>query len=258
MPFLHTRAGALSAADRAAARGKRVLFMLPPAGAVPQEILKPADLLKSAGVNVTFATLDEGGVRFDPLSIALAVLESPWDPTLRSWWRAHRSRAWDGLPSLRRMARDGSLDAWLGAFEMIVVPGGHGRRYAAFIRDPLLVETVAGFFTRRRVVGLVCHGPYVAALPEAGKLISGRAVACWPRWVERLLRPLPWLGTYMVPYGRPVGELLTAAGAVVYDSFGPSRRAHAVTDGQLVTARGPWSMSIFADAALAALARSGA
>lgn len=183
---------------------------------------------------------------------------SLWNPTLKLAWKAWNENRFSGLPSLRSMAADGRLDAWLRGFDAIVIAGGHGRVYSDFIHDPLIVDAVAGFHAAGRIVGLMCHSPLTATLPgrHGPGFIAGKTVTCWPRSIEWSCGVIPWLGRYLMPFGRPVGALLEEAGARVHDSIRPERRVHAAVDGRLVTARRPWSMRAFASTLMTALADS--
>lgn len=252
----HASPTPLSPEVLARVKDRRVLFLLAATGQVPQETVLPIDAFERSGVTVECATLDGGRVRFDPLSVALAWFEALWNPTLRLLTRARREKRFTNLPSLRAMAAAGQLDKWLGRFDAVVVPGGHGRVYAGFVRDPLIIDAVAGFYAEGRVVGLLCHGPLTAALPgrRGPGFVAGKTVTCWPRGVERILGAVPFVGAYLMPFGRPVGALLEEAGARVHDSALSRRRVHAAVDGRLVTGSGPWSAGTFVHAMLHVLA----
>ncbi len=247
---------ALSADVLGRVKGRRVLFLLAAAGQVPQEILIPAEGFEKASIKVAFSSLDGGDICLDPLTIGVAWLEAPWNPTARLLRRFRREGRFSSLPSLRAMDTDGTLDRWLGGFDAVVVAGGHGRAYSAFIRDPLVIDTVAGFHAAGRVAGLLCHSPLVAALPgrRGPGFAAGKAVTCWPRWTETLFGLIPFLGRYMMPFGHPVRTLLEEAGVHVHDPPMPRRPVHAVVDGRLVTGRGPWSTRAFAHAVVLAVA----
>jgi hypothetical protein len=76
----------------------------------------------------------------------------------------------------------------------------------------------------------------------------------WPRAADRFNRSIPFIGPFLVPYARPVGESLARAGADVHDGMRHFPRVHAAIDGRLVTARGPWSDGPFVAALLHVLA----
>jgi putative intracellular protease/amidase len=227
-------------------------MLLAARGTNVQEALKPLALLEQAGCPVTLAGLDGGTVRFDPLCNLLAVFESPWDPTWRLLRQARRDGRLDNLASLRDLERNGGLDAWLDGFAGLIVPGGHGEIFNAFLRNPLVLQVVGRFLAQDKALALICHAPIIATLvpSEEKPLARGRTITCWPRGYERAFSLLPVIGRYLVPCGRPVGDLLSEAGATVVDSVLPWRRVHAAIDGRLITGRGPWSSGAVAAALL--------
>lgn len=235
-------------------RGAKVLVPVA-AGMAAQEIFKPAEVLARYGCDVTFATLRGGSARLDLLCNAIALCEAAWDPTFRLTRRAAREGTLRNLPSIDELcARGASLDD----FDALLVAGGHGGAYAAFLRDPLLHEVVRGFLRPERAIGMLCHAPILLSLMErdGAALVAGRLVTCWPRSYERALGALPWLGPFFKPFGTTVGEALERAGGHVHDPGLPAHPVHAAIDGSLVTGRGPWSTTAFATALLSVLART--
>lgn len=244
----------LDARERAGIGGKRILVLLAAAGHAAQEVLKPVDAFERSGCSVTFASLDGGPVRLDPLCNVLAFAECAWDRTLRLLLRARRRRTLRDLPSLRarRAGTRGEFERWLGGFDAVMVPGGHGGTFAGFVRDPIIAETIASFAERGAPIGLQCHAVVAGALAGTPNvpLARGRTVTCWPRRYEARLARLPLLGRYLQPFGRPAASLLDDAGALVHDESG----VYAAVDGTLITSRGPWNTAVFATAFLRALA----
>ena len=234
-------------------------MLLANAGHVAQETLKTAWFLRRAGCAVTFLALHGGNVRLDPLCDALAAAEAVWDPTLRLRFRARREGWLRDLPSIAELHRAQPNFVWLDSYDAVVVPGGHGSVFGAFLRDQRIIDAVAYAYQTGRTVGLLCHGPVVGALPSTfgPAILQGQAIACWPRLYETALGLLPGIGRYFVPAGQPVGRLAAQAGAEVHDAVLPGRRRHAMASGRLVTGRGPWSIRPFTDALLAALQLTG-
>lgn len=255
-PRLLERPFELSASEAARVRGRRVLLALAHRGHVPQEVLKPMARLEAAGCEVTPACLDADHVQFDFLTTMLAVLEGLWDPTIRLLARASRRGRFRNVPSLRDLERTGQLASWLDRFDAVIVPGGHGRVLDEFFHDPIVLATIRHFHRSERAVGLICHATLIAAqADEAGDaLCRDRVMVSWPRAADRFNRSIPLLGPFLVPYARPVGESLARAGAHVHDGMRHFPRVHAAIDGQLVTARGPWSDGPFVAALLHVLA----
>jgi protease I len=106
-------------------------------------------------------------------------------------------------------------------WDALLIPGGLIN--PDFLRTEAdAVALVRGFVGEGKVVGAICHGPWL--LVEAD-VLRGRRVTCW----------------------RSIRTDLRNAGAEVVD-------APVVTDGRLVTAVGPDDAAAFADALLAAVA----
>ncbi|WP_294174603.1 DJ-1/PfpI/YhbO family deglycase/protease [uncultured Sphingomonas sp.] len=121
----------------------------------------------------------------------------------------------------RRLAPDLTIaDAQADDWDALLIPGGLIN--PDFLRTQVdSVDLVRGFVTAGKVVGAICHGPWL--LVEAD-VLRGRRVTCW----------------------RSIRTDLRNAGAEVVD-------APVVTDGRLVTAVGPDDAATFADALLAAM-----
>ena len=245
----------LSSSDRAKVRDRAIVMILANRGHCVQEVLKPAQKLEAAGCTIVFASLDGGEVRFDPLCNILAQMERAWDPTARLLRSARGRGRLADLPSLRQLASRGQLEGWQSRFDAIVVPGGHGETFAAFMRDRLVTGLVDQFLSSGRVTALMCHAVVIAAwLTDHGAAaVAGRTVTCWPRAYEEVERRIPVLGRYLAPLGATVASQLEKKGSRVLDSIMPGRHVNAVIDGNLVTGRGPWSADAFAAGVVNAL-----
>jgi protease I len=111
-------------------------------------------------------------------------------------------------------------DAQPEEWDALLIPGGLIN--PDFLRtQPDAVDLVRGFVRAGRVVGAICHGPWLLVEADA---VRGRRVTCW----------------------RSIRTDLRNAGAEVVD-------APVVTDGRLVTAVGPDDAAAFADAVLEVL-----
>jgi putative intracellular protease/amidase len=223
-----------------------VLVLLSRRGHAVQETLPVVDELKRLGIDVALGTESGGDVQFDPVCNALALGEIAWSPSWRLLREAQRSGA---LRNVERPA--GSIADWVKRFDAIVIPGGHGRVFGSFVRSATVSEAIHAFAAAQKPVGLVCHAVAAASFPgPSGEapLGSGREVTCWPRAMERVLGALPFIGRYFIPFGTYAQDLVETVTTRVRCSALPWRMPHAVVDGGLVTAWGPWSGPPFARA----------
>ncbi|HVC20191.1 MAG TPA: DJ-1/PfpI family protein [Vicinamibacterales bacterium] len=247
-PILVRRAGDLPPIERKALAGTRVLLFLSPSGHAVQETLVPVAVLREAGVGVHLATWDARAIRFEPVGNLMA-FAAPWSTSLRSLWAAWRTGELRHVTPLRNLEDDGLLGGCLRGFDALVIPGGHGPVFAEFLLGEPVRALLRTFAESGRIVGLVCHA--TAAAGEAGR---GREMTCWPRPYERVLGALPLLGDYFAPLGRPAEDFVAAVASRVHTSARPWKMPHAVIDGNLVTAWGPWSARLFALALMNRLA----
>jgi putative intracellular protease/amidase len=237
--------------DTSSLAGRKVLFLVPAYGGVPQETLNPVAFLEQLGISVQFASVAGGSVSFDPLCRVLAWLEWLWSPTLGLLRQFERGRRLEQLVSLRDLEQGGKLAEWLLSFDAVLVPGGHGQGLANFLNDPTIVNTVSLMAEAGKVVGIECHSVILATrvVDASGQSLTDRfECVCWPAALERPLSWLPFLGRYLSPLGRPVEHLVRAAGGKVHRAFWPWNMPHAVIHGLLVTSWGPWSTRAFAAA----------
>ena len=235
--------------------GLRVLVLLCRAGHSCQEALLLMSHLRSAGADVTIAGLDTTPVRLDRTCTVIAWLERLWSPAWRLLQEARSTGALDQRRSLADLDGAGELDQWVRRFDAVVIPGGHGIELDRFLHDPLVLGVVERVYACGGVVGLQCHATLVAALVRTGDttLADGRHMVCWPRRPEALLGALPFVSTTYQPFGRPVEDLLVAAGARVHREGGALRGPQAAIDGRVVSSRGPWSVDAFSAALVRAV-----
>lgn len=253
-PIVWTRQAPPAPLSAGSLARRRVLVVLAPAGHATQEVLIPADRLATAGAELTFATIGADTVRLDPLCNALAVAEAAWSPTLALVARAARRGTLRGMIDLRRLVAEGELSAWLRGFDAVVVPGGHGAAFAAFVGDPLLARVLGELHDGGAWIGLVCHAVVAGARAlraDGERLLAGHQVTCWPASWERPLSRLPWIGPYLSPFPTTAEDEVRAVAAAVHTT---GALPVAVRHGRVVTTWGPWTCDAFADALGGALA----
>ena len=140
----------------------RVLIPLPERDFDPTEAAVSWDVLRAAGIDVTFATPDSGRASADPMMIDGRGL-----PIVGPMLRANR----DARDAYARLERDPAYGAPLayadlraGDFDGLLLPGGHrARGMRAYLESPVLQRFVASFFESGRPVAAICHGVVLAA-----------------------------------------------------------------------------------------------
>jgi putative intracellular protease/amidase len=152
-----------------------------------------------------------------------------------------------------------------GAFDGLILPGGHAPGMRQYLGSAQLQEQVAAFWALNRPVGAICHGVLVLARtkdPATGKsVIADRRTTCLPKYMERsAFLATAWRrGRYYRTYPEYVEDEVRGALSDPSRQFerGPrvlSKRgtatddspAFVVTDGRYVSARWPGDAYAFA------------
>ncbi len=239
---------------------RRVIVPLPDRDFDVTEVAVPWRLLTRAGHDVIFAT-ERGGAApaCDPLLLTGVVFgKLGADPEPREFYR-----------ELERSAEFASPIPWEaidpGAFDGLLLPGGHAPGMKQFLGSPLLQAKVAEFWALERPVAAICHGVLVLARardPRTGRsLLHDRRTTCLPAYMERLAHALTFwkLGRYYRTYPETVEAEVRAALADPRSQFvrGPltlgargtaadDRAAFVVEDRGYVSARWPGDAWLFA------------
>jgi putative intracellular protease/amidase len=234
------------AVELRAPRRRKVLLLMSRRGTATHEALVPLAELTTAGVSVVVGSDEAGDVEFDWACNLLASAERLWSPV-------HDLRVELGR-ELRAHEVDVSDLDWLDRFDAVLIPGGHGREYGAFITSSFVQQVVRAFAGRDKLVALQCHSVVAAALdgPRGETPVGfGRQVTCWPASVERMLGRLPFVGRHFLPLGKLTEELVAPVTGRMHVAANPRRMPHVVVDGPLVTSWGPWSGRLMAQTLLA-------
>ncbi len=237
----------------------RVLIPLPDHDFDVTEVAVPWKLFREAGHTVTFAA-ERAGTRpaCDPLLLSGVLFgQLGADPEPKSYYG-----------ELAASPELGATIAWdaidVGAFDALVLPGGHAPGMRQYLASEALQAKVAAFFASGRPVGAICHGVLVAA--RAGAL-RGKRTTCLPKYMERSAYFLTaWkLGRYYRTYPAYVEDEVKSLLASPDDFVrGPRtltargtrsdhRAAFVVEDGAYVSARWPGDAYLFAERMLARL-----
>ncbi len=133
-----------------------------------------------------------------------------------------------------------------GAYDAVVVPGGHGPVEDLY-KDPDMGRVLVEADRAGKVIAAVCHGPaaLLAARDEKGRWpFAGRKMTALSDEEEiefGTAENAPWL----------LADTLRKRGAVFEQ--GPNWRAHVVKDGNLLTGQNPQSSASLAEVVIAAL-----
>jgi len=257
------------AADTATGpRRRRVLVALPQRGFDPTEAAVPVRCLLDAGVDVEFCTPAGGEAACDPIMITgrgLYLLK--WSMRADAHGRhAYKQLEAGGALAATKTYAD-AFGAGTGAYDGLLLPGGHCPDMRPYLEDAALRAFAAAFVASGKPVAAVCHG--VVVLARAG-VLRGRRVTALPSWMETTAHTLTraWMGDYYKTYPgtsveAEVTEALGPDGAFAPGPLGFARDApgalaagFVVEDGNLLTARWPGDTHALGAAFVAKLSRA--
>jgi putative intracellular protease/amidase len=243
-----------------------VLVPLPDRDFDVTEVAVPWRLLTDAGHEVVFATEAGATPEADPLlldGVVFGQLGAEAEPKqfYRELQDAPRYRQPLSYPDIRP-----------GAFDGLLLPGGHAKGMRQYLASTQLQSKVAGFWALGRPVGAICHGVLVLARttdPATGRsVIAAKRTTCLPKYMERAaFMSTAWRrGRYYRTYSEYVEDEVRAALDDPATQFerGPrvlSKRGTAtddsgtfvVQDGSYVSARWPGDAYLFSKKLLARL-----
>jgi putative intracellular protease/amidase len=238
---------------------RRILIPLPDTDFDVTEVSVPWRLLTDAGHEVVFATEAGRTPAADQLlldGVVFGQLGAESEPKqfyaeLQESTRYKQPIAW--------------ADIVPGAFDGMILPGGHAPGMRQYLGSDELQAKVAVFWSMGRPVGAICHGVLVLARtkdPTTGRsVIADRRTTCLPKYMERsAFLATAWRrGRYYRTYPAYVEDEVRTALSDPASQFerGPrvlSKRgtatndeaAFVVTDGRYVSARWPGDAYAFA------------
>jgi putative intracellular protease/amidase len=235
----------------------RVLIPLPDRDFDPTEAAVPWKMLREAGHDVVFATERGAVAACDPLLVRGVMFgELGAKPEPKGFYA-------DMVASkeLRTPITWQAIDP--GAYDALVLPGGHAQGMKQYLASELLQEKVATFAASGKPLAAICHGVLVLARakdPRTGKsVLHGRRTTCLPKYMERVAYYLTaWkLGRYYRTYDAYVeDEVKTALDDPSHFERGPftlmkhgvaesDAGAFVVEDGSYVSARWPGDAYLF-------------
>ena len=236
----------------------RVIVPLPDRDFDPTETAVPWKALVSAGHEVVFATEHGDAPACDPLLLTgvvfgqLGAKDAP----------KAMYRELEADDAFKAPIRWDAIDP--GAFDALLLPGGHAQGMKQYLGSELLGEKVSAIVRADKPVGAICHGVLVLARavdPETGKsVLHGRRTTCLPKYMERVAYlSTAWkLGRYYRTYDAYVEDEVVAAlespdhfsrGPITLFTHGTRESddgAFVVEDGKYVSARWPGDAYLFA------------
>jgi putative intracellular protease/amidase len=245
----------------------RVLVPLPDRDFDVTEVAVPWRLFTRAGHRVTFATEHGGSPPAADPRLLTGVLFGKLgaEPEPLAFYRDL-----EASPEFRAPIAWREIEP--GAFDALVLPGGHAPGMRQYLAGEALFEKVGAFWRLDRPVGAICHGTIVLARTrdaQTGKsVLANKKTTCLPKYMERSAYLLTFwkLGRYYRTYPEYVEDevkralddpqaqfqrgprVLTARGTDADD--GP---ALVVEDGNYVSARWPGDAYLFAKRVMARL-----
>lgn len=244
---------------------RTVLVPLPDRDFDVTEVAVPWRALTRAGHRVVFATERGAKPAGDPRLLEGVIFgQLGAEPEARAYYRALEAD-----PGFNAPLRWADLDP--GAYDALLLAGGHAPGMRQYLASELLHQKVAAIWAREVPVAAICHGVLVLARakdPATGRpLLHGRRTTCLPKYMEAIAYGLTaWkLGRYYRTYPAYVQDEVRAAlaspddfvrGPVHLVSKGTAesdRAAFVVEDGRYLSARWPGDAYLFAKRLVARL-----
>jgi putative intracellular protease/amidase len=162
---------------------RRVLVPLPDRDFDVTEVAVPWRLLTEAGYEVVFATEHGATPEADPLlldGVVFGQLGAASEP--KRFYADLRD-----APRYRQPVPYAEIVP--GAFDGLLLPGGHAKGMRQYLGSTELQSKVAEFWALQRPVGAICHGVLVLARtkdPDTGRsILESMRTTCLPKYMER-------------------------------------------------------------------------
>jgi putative intracellular protease/amidase len=243
----------------------RVLIPLPDLDFDPTEAAVPWKMLRDAGHDVVFATELGAVPACDPRLVTGVIFgELGAKPEPKSFYAEMAASK-----EMRAPITWQAIDP--GAYDALVLPGGHAPGMKQYLASELLQAKVATFASSGKPLAAICHGVLVLARAKDAKtgksVLHGRRTTCLPGYMERIAYYLTaWkLGRYYRTYDAYVeDEVKSALEDPSHFERGPftlmkhgvandDAGAFVVEDGSYLSARWPGDAYLFGKKILARL-----
>jgi putative intracellular protease/amidase len=230
---------------------RRVLVPLPDRDFDVTEVAVPWHLLSEAGCEVIFATEAGATPAADPLLLDGVVFGQLGADAEAKQFYAELAET----PRFRQPLT--YADIVPGAFDGLLLPGGHAKGMRQYLGSEELQSKVAQFWALNRPVGAICHGVLVLARARdasGSSVIAEMRTTCLPKYMERTaFMSTAWRrGRYYRTYPEYVEDEVCGALTNPKEQFERGQRvlskrgtaaddsaAFVVRDGRYVSARWP-------------------
>ncbi len=239
---------------------KHVLIPLPRKDFDPTEVAVPWQILKSNGIQISFATPDGQLATCDQIMLTgqkLGLLA----PLLKADLNARNAYS-EMILSQEFLNPLKWTDLENQEFDGLILPGGHDKGMREYLESEILQKEVLKYFIADKPVGAICHGAVLAARSKSssGKsVLFGRSTTCLLKsqeltaWVLTSL----WLKDYYRTYPETVelevksylaspNDFKAGPTPLFRDSPKKLNRGFVVQDGNYISARWPGDAHLFA------------
>jgi putative intracellular protease/amidase len=139
-------------------------------------------------------------------------------------------------------------------YDALLLPGGHAKGMRQYLESQILQDKVRGFFTAKKIIAAICHGPVVLARtldPATGlSVIYGKKLTALTKKLEMTAYYLTFwkLGRYYRTYPAYVEDEISniLEKKSDFQKGGSMNTPFVVEDGNLITARWPGDAVEFA------------
>jgi putative intracellular protease/amidase len=178
----------------------RVIIPLPDRDFDVTEVAVPWRLLTRRGIDVAFATERGETPAADPLLLRGVLFgQLGAEREAKTFYRELQTTG-----AFKQPMKWSDIDP--GAFDGMILPGGHAKGMRQYLEGESLRKKVLEFWALRRPVGAICHG--VVVLARTADPVTGRSVlfdrrtTCLPKYMEKTAYYLTaWkLGDYYRTY----------------------------------------------------------
>jgi putative intracellular protease/amidase len=140
-------------------------------------------------------------------------------------------------------------------YDLLVLPGGHAQGMKPYLESKMLQQKVLQFFELNKLVGSICHGSIVLARtinPSTGKsVVYNKKLTGLTKFLERIAYYITFwkLGKYYRTYPCYVQDEVKQclSDAKNFKTGGNQFKPYVCADGNLVTARWPKDVYMFAE-----------
>lgn len=226
---------------------KKVLIPLPDKDFDTTEVAVPWKLFRNEGFEVIFATENKAVAQTDPLLLTGVIFGQLGAEKEAIEYYRELERSEEFLHPIAYAEINPA------EFDLLHLPGGHAKGMKQYLENKMLQDKVVEFFRLEKLIGGVCHGCIVLVRSidsETGKsVIFDKNMTALTKILERTAYFITaWkLGDYYRTYPEYVqDEVCQNLKDKAQFKTGPLGKPFVVEDGNLVTARYPKDVPLYA------------